>query len=418
MIIADDLTGSLDAGVCFSSRNMKTFVMITVDFPTPKFNYTNDLEVLVVNTNSRHIHYTEAGNRIKNIVERGKQLKFDAFFKKTDSTLRGNIGAELEMLLHETGVKVLPYIPGHPKMGRTTVNGIHYVHDVPLHETRYAEDPLDPTIDSHVDQILKKQTQSRLFVISNDDYDIRHISGNEEGILIFDCTNETDIRKIGQNLKSNNYLNVTAGTAGFAEILAELMRPQARIKRIPEVNMPVLIVNGSLNKVSMEQVERADTGTFVKLTLGTEQLTSGINSSFRKEIIKICVKSVKNGRSVILRSASSRQDVDDYLIRKYPREIPPKVYEQTAGVLGRLVADLLREGRFRSCMIIGGDTLLAVMNALEIPGIYPIEEIAKGVVHSQIDIQGRPLQLLSKPGGYGENDLMGRLFEKIKSQES
>ncbi|MBN9178840.1 MAG: hypothetical protein J0I43_15935 [Microbacterium sp.] len=63
-----------------------------------------------------------------------------------DSTLRGHVFAESDVLMADDGILV--FVPAFPEGGRTTRGGVHYVRsagvDVPAHETEYAHDPVFP----------------------------------------------------------------------------------------------------------------------------------------------------------------------------------------------------------------------------------------------------------------------------------
>lgn len=58
-------------------------------------------------------------------------------YKKTDSALRGNIGAELGALVAASGQKILPFVPAFPQMNRITKGGIHYIDGVPVTESSF-----------------------------------------------------------------------------------------------------------------------------------------------------------------------------------------------------------------------------------------------------------------------------------------
>src|SRR5687768_4213761 len=141
LIIADDLTGSNDAGAQFAKRGIPAIVVVR-----PEFDGGDELPagypVVVVNTESRHVAAEEAARRVRHVAELGLRAGAKYFFKKTDSTLRGDIGAELKALLEVTGEKQIPFVPAFPETGRTTREGIHYVHGVPIAETEFANDPL------------------------------------------------------------------------------------------------------------------------------------------------------------------------------------------------------------------------------------------------------------------------------------
>ena len=64
--------------------------------------------------------------------------------KKVDSTLRGNIAAEVAALDRFYKPELVVFMPALPALGRTTVNGIHCLKGVPLTETELASDPKNP----------------------------------------------------------------------------------------------------------------------------------------------------------------------------------------------------------------------------------------------------------------------------------
>ena len=59
----------------------------------------------------------------------------ELIYKKTDSTLRGNIAAELRALADLFPTWRIGYAPAYPALGRTVKNGVLYVDDVPVSET-------------------------------------------------------------------------------------------------------------------------------------------------------------------------------------------------------------------------------------------------------------------------------------------
>lgn len=63
---------------------------------------------------------------------------------RIDSTLRGPIGASLGALLTARPDDVAFVVPAYPDSGRTTQDGIHYVHGTPVHETPAGNDPFAP----------------------------------------------------------------------------------------------------------------------------------------------------------------------------------------------------------------------------------------------------------------------------------
>lgn len=99
LILADDFTGALDTGVQFAACGIPTRVVVgeQVDFAA------NDAAVLVVDTETRHLPAAEAYAVIAKLTREAMSAGVFSIYKKTDSALRGNIGAELSALLKTSG---------------------------------------------------------------------------------------------------------------------------------------------------------------------------------------------------------------------------------------------------------------------------------------------------------------------------
>ena len=105
LIVADDLTGGLDTGVQFARQGIKVRVVVN---PDPAGDWThNAAQVLVAVSESRHMMPEDAYETVYRIISAGRQAGIPYFYKKTDSALRGNIGAELDAALKASGAEVL-----------------------------------------------------------------------------------------------------------------------------------------------------------------------------------------------------------------------------------------------------------------------------------------------------------------------
>ena len=81
VIIADDLTGSLDTGLQFRKKGLTTVVPLSLARPWPK------AQALVLNTDSRNIPGDVA---YKKVYQACRHLKSKALYKKIDSTFCQN----------------------------------------------------------------------------------------------------------------------------------------------------------------------------------------------------------------------------------------------------------------------------------------------------------------------------------------
>src|SRR4051812_10256876 len=130
-VIADDLTGALDTAAPFAARGWRTCVVpwpgsSTLATATEWQRMAGASDVVVVDTSSRHVAPREAARRVRAAVTAAQGIRrrrgADAYqlYKKIDSTLRGNVAAELAAFRATTGVARLPLAPAFPAQGRTT----------------------------------------------------------------------------------------------------------------------------------------------------------------------------------------------------------------------------------------------------------------------------------------------------------
>ena len=97
LIIADDFTGALDTSVHFAKRQISTLATTNRDIDF--WSLPPDIQVLAIDTETRHLPGEEAYRIVLDVARRAVKAGIPYLYKKTDSTLRGNIGAELSALM-------------------------------------------------------------------------------------------------------------------------------------------------------------------------------------------------------------------------------------------------------------------------------------------------------------------------------
>ena len=157
LIVADDFTGALDTGVQFTARGARTCVVTdpAYDFSRAKA----ETQVLVLDAETRHLTPEAAYSVVRRAVEGALRAGFTHIYKKTDSALRGNVGAELTAVLDGAGAESISFLPALPKMDRITRRGIHYIDGVPVAESVFGRDPFEPVGASSVAEIIAAQSE-------------------------------------------------------------------------------------------------------------------------------------------------------------------------------------------------------------------------------------------------------------------
>jgi len=413
VIIADDLTGAIDTGVQLAKQGISTTISIEPDVQVEQLISTCDAQIMVFNTESRHIDQIQAANRVKNVIKKSKKAGITRFYKKTDSTMRGNIGAELEAFLSETGQRTLPFIPAHPKLKRFTKNGYHYINQQSLHETEFGHDPLEPIKTSYIPELLHQQAQIPIHIIDIEKYQHRP---EDSGMLVFDCASENDLEKIGNLLFAHELNRAISGSAAMAELLPAFLKLKPKVSDRMKLDPPSLIVNGSLNKISYLQVIRANEHGVKTLCIPEELFGESIldNNPHLIRIISEIRSEISTGKSVILNSTNLENLESAHVIQA---ENPATHHENISEKIGIIVAVILNKIHINTLMVIGGDTLLGVMRAIGGISIEPISEIIPGVAISMVKGKNDTIQLITKPGGYGEKDVILHLLTNINKQD-
>ena len=408
LVLADDFTGALDTGVQFTQQNIPTFISTTIQ--QLEQGITEDFSVIVLDMESRHIPPDEARTRVIKAVELAFHYGVRSFYKKTDSTLRGNIGIELAALLEATGDSSLAFVPAYPKNGRTTVAGSQYVNGVPVHLSIYNRDPQNPVCASYVPDIIAAQTPLPVQVVKYSESIL--FEGPKAGgrrIIVFDAQTDEDLRSIANLLKRYGLLRVTAGCAGFAEYLPTALG--LKIGTVRELDCPsqLLIVCGSLNPVSLKQIEAAARSKVERIVLQPEQLLGNgvlIARSLRLLVERI-QQTLGTGSDVILQTARGAEDIQRFQAYSHQHGIESQAISRLVPrAVGDLVGRILRVCSRLTPVVFGGDTAIGIMEALRFPKVMPIAQIAQGVVLSRLIDDCLDMPLITKAGGFGPTTII------------
>jgi len=120
-MVADDLTGALDAAAPFALRGLRTLVVPSLEHLPAAL--PAGVEVLCVNTASREIPAAEAARRAGAAAAWLMRLAPRVVFKKVDSRLKGHLPAEIAAVLAATGRSRALVAPAIPDLGRRVEDG-------------------------------------------------------------------------------------------------------------------------------------------------------------------------------------------------------------------------------------------------------------------------------------------------------
>ena len=416
LIVADDFTGANDTGVQFSKNHLKAYVITKTD------NISGSLakcDVLVLNTESRFDDAQTAYMKVFNIGKAAIAEPIKYFYKKLDSTMRGNIGAEISGLMDALEIRHTFLVPALPKYGRTTVNGKIFIDGILLEDTEFAKDPKNPVKESFIPKIISRQTDKKTAVIIYDYI----LSGRETlmeklqyhlnsgiQIIIFDAREEKDIDLIASVVTEIKMKVLFAGCSGFAEYLAKYLK-------IKKINKSNIVIAGTVSDVTRKQVEFAVHYLAVNLVnIDTLKLFSSEIDDEKKRVLKLAEEAVARGEDLIIRSAPTREAVtksfetgEEYDLDNF------KVSETIASFLGELGRDIIQGINIKGILLTGGDTAIKIAQSLNISGLILQDEIVHGIPYGYFaDDQYRDIIVVSKAGGFGGEDAIFLVLNFLK----
>ncbi|MBO0457972.1 four-carbon acid sugar kinase family protein [Enterococcus hulanensis] len=402
LVIADDFTGALDTGVQFSKRGISTVVSTDT---TINFSEVDEaINVLVIDTESRYLSSKEAYKLIHAIIVSAKKAEIPFIYKKVDSALRGNISAEIKAVLDASQEPAIPFLPAYPEMNRVLVNGDLYIDQVLVSQSIFAEDPYEPVIESNVLRRLKAEADIEGYLIEETLPEIRN------GILVFDAKTNEDLEKQAEMLEQANLLAISIGCAGFAKVLAEKLFPKIEPDSF-SLKGPLVVICGSVNPITRKQVDYVEQQNYPRISLKPHQLLRPnywIGSEGKKEVENYLTLMAEQSL-VIFETLSEETSLG---IKQHVQERGAASSDfrfKIGRSLGELTQAIWSKNSENTFLFTGGDTLFQSMSVLGITQIKPIAEISAGVVLSSIEWQEQEIQVITKSGGFGNE----QLFEEI-----
>lgn len=400
LIIADDFTGALDTGVQFASYGALTCVVTN---PNCDYLEAGDrCQVLVVDVESRHMTADGAYGAVFRATCKAMDAGFTYIYKKTDSALRGNVGAELAAVLDAAKADSMAVFPSFPEMGRITRNGVQYIDGVPVAESVFGQDPFEPVKHSSVKDIIGEQTDKPV---------ILHPTGDTgcagSGIHVYDAAADSDLRRAASALKSAGELHLMAGCAGFASVLPELLEMTAQKPEMPPLTGKLLTICGSVNLITKAQMDAAERAGALRLSLSPDQKLAGdwAKTPDGRRVIAGWTERIGKVSNAIIECGVNDRDETSERAKQLGLTLR-QTRERIAGAMGGVLQQVLDMGLDRDVLVTGGDTLLAFMNKVGLDTLTPLGEPVQGVVLSRISYGGRRLNLMTKSGGFGPETLL------------
>lgn len=409
LVIADDFTGANDAGSGLAQAGARVHVLFGTEAPLPD----DAADVLVISTDSRAVSASQAAERVAQVVQHfAAQLQQGWLFKKIDSTLRGNVGAETAAALHASGKRLALVAPAVPRLGRTTREGKVWVNQRLLTDTEFASDPKTPILSPRVlDQMQIDGTEIDLPTLRSDRLDA--VLAAAHGVVVVDAENEADLARLITAAARLAEKPLLVGAAGLSDALGAALSVRP--------SRPVLAVVGSMSSSAQQQIATLLKQRAVEIVdVDIRQLFQQPAWPDRDRWIEQAETALRAGRHTVIRTCqheSQRHDIGH--LSQQHSVTRQQLGEAISQLLGEMTHSLCRTQLPHALYLSGGDVAIAVAQALGASG-FKIQGLVAGCVPHGVLLNSEfTLPVMTKAGGFGdENTLVAAIgFIEEKSSE-
>lgn len=396
LVIADDLTGALDSGVQLSRKGQRVLVSLDCE---GGLSHAKDADVIVIDSESRHDDAQAAYQKVRDLVSKSRGLGIRRVYKKTDSGLRGNVGAELAGALDASGATHLNFAPAYPKQQRTTSEGIHYVAGTPLAQSFFSVDPLNPVHHSKVADLVHEQS------------DVAVHSWHEglvaQGIVVFDCETDEDMARVARVIAADGPDVPMAGSAGLLEMLP--CDPCAgRTREAIELPRQLVVVSGSVNAVTSSQLDEAERRGAHRVHLPLKEILAGDwGEAEARAFVASALEDAADAPVVLMDTLGYQLSAS---------EIGDGTGARLISEAASLVAAVVSDRRDRTLMIVGGDALVGFVDQVGATMLEPLDEVFPGIVIARHEGGCTEGTIVTKSGAFGGVGLFFDIYEALGNQ--
>jgi uncharacterized protein YgbK (DUF1537 family) len=390
VIIADDLTGAADSAARCHQAGMAAHILL--DPPQPPLPDG----AIALSSDSRFLPAAEAAQQVRRLLA-SLPAHSAHWYKKIDSTLRGNLGAEIDAMLAivtpggEPPCTVI--CPAFPAQGRGLQDGeLVFKQDagqrrsLPALLAQQSARPVAllplATVRSGVEQLAEAMRSA-----------IRQ--GGQ--LLVVDSLSDDDLAKVVTATHLVHPHALLCGSAGLIEPLARSLahpgdRPPVMTLESSQVRPPILAVVGSGSVMAHRQIEALRSLPDVAII----DLTAGQSSRWESQPGEI----PPHGWVIHLPQPAAQTVLEG----PEARALVTHLAQVASAAVHRLQPATL--------LLVGGDTALHVLERLGIRQLTVLAELLPGIpLLEGIDAAGTTRRIITKAGNFGDELTLCHLFE-------
>lgn len=425
-IIADDLSSATDCGIQVAKAGLRTLVPLQRNQIASSAGV---VDVISINTDSRALPPSVAYQCVNEAARAVVSAGFQNIYKSLDSTLRGNLGAEIDAVLDVFDADLAVIAPAFPLYGRTTVDGMHFLDGRLITLTEFATDPDCPVKEADVVKLFSSQSKRKVGLVH-----LSSVRGGSAAIIgrlevllregvelvVFDAQVEADLDRIANAVASSKYRPLWVGSTGMARCIPstiESTREEGLQLDFSSATDLGMLVVGSASGVTREQLATLLSQRHVHaVEMNPLQIVRGGES--RMNELELCrsrlTHALSIGKDVVLHVSSSRKAIAatrslGLELRLDPNEVPTIIVTALAHIAHQIV-DVFS---LRGVILTGGDTARAVCEELGGVGIEVWEEVEPGIPIGLL-VGNHELLVITKAGAFGTPEALVKSLDGLK----
>ncbi|MEZ4830603.1 MAG: four-carbon acid sugar kinase family protein [Caldilineaceae bacterium] len=382
LILADDLTGAADSAA--RCRHAGFSAAIFLQPPQPPL----PADANALTSDSRHLPAHDAAQRVRAVAAPLADL--DArWYKKIDSTLRGNLGSELDALLDLEIGDCAVICPAFPAQGRALIDG----------------SLIAPGVSAQVHLPTLLAAQSRRAVAHLSLAEVRsdsaarrlhEISASGAQLIVADAAQDADLEAVLTAVDAATPKTLLCGSAGLigawaareAKAAARSV-PVPQIETSPTKDAACLLVIGSGSSMAQRQIETL----LAQRTVTAWTVAPDVTCDGAGDTMLLCLPSPAAG--AVLDGPQARA---------------------LAAQLADAAVQVIKRTAPSSLVLSGGDTAMHVLARLGVERLTVITELLPGMpLCTAVDSQDRAYRIVLKPGSFGTEDTLITLLELIRN---
>ncbi|MFE1245850.1 four-carbon acid sugar kinase family protein [Fictibacillus sp. NPDC058756] len=422
-VIADDLTGANATGVLLTKQGFSTATILD-DSNVKGYNY----DAICLDTDSRYIRKEIAYERVKRAVNRMASLGAELFSKRIDSTVRGNIGAEIDAMLDalsEESVAIV--VPSYPNSGRTAVGGYLLVNGVPVQETDVAKDPQNPLKQSNVLKIISDQSRYAVdhielsLVLKGKEAlstELESRMKNGKKIIVIDAITDDQIKLIAETMGSFNhsFIPVDPGPLTSCYVKEKYKKRNTSPKIIVSVGSCTNVIGKQLNHLIRTMnvkpvVVVPEKLISLDMEVRTAELSRAVQEGLRRtknEDITLVTTYQADKQLLDLKTLAKEQGTSEESLAK-------RITDGLALITQKIIQG--SETVISGCFSSGGDVTASICAAGKTYGIQLLDEVFPLAAYGRLIggyLDGLPI--ITKGGLVGEDDAITRSVQYLIQQ--